>query len=670
MKVTSQLTFDEAIENLAVIASLDPESYEPISILFGRKLVVEKIGSSVEWLSAEGEAPLLEVLDVTYRSIYQHIEMLFEQGIASEAELSSLMALVAESAEKMEQYLAIHLGRPMHGVVSNRKELQVLKKFYLTWVSEHAGDNSELDAVRRDRDYEFFFVRKPDGTPYFALDLIRNVKLVYGFEGGDLEEDPLLRVRAILDRDLQASAFQILEESRRWIISYYKLSVESRQNPFAAAIGKALLALFLASNPRNLIQNTSGKSSIQYFDDFQLFLRDGLQTVDYREQMASEPEEGDPAFICVHLIHALCAGFFHRRGGVKQEAIGLVHRMIHHGEKTYQQGTSLWNQLLLEDQNFRTLISHFPNGPIFKTIDLVRAGCDQFDPLSQDNRPMCVYRVKRKGAHIDVVRMPSPTRQATLEYAEIDEEFLGFLRSLDGIHLYINLQDPNSLKEEARCHAIHALQKNVEYSRSLLLIDMPKYGEFYSQSGLYLKMDKVNDFLDAFEEQINTVWHFPIMCQKWKLLPIAKKILTTIHRCFFHGAHNLPRREREDFVEIFNQFFLLYLMDQAEPTSISFTCKDGVDAGSVQNGLFYLFIKMVSGSGIEQAEELDLLRFLLYTPALLIRERAVDTETFYRALSAMERIDGKVAQAMKDLKEIYSPNLFKTLSVISLTHSL
>ena len=119
MKVTSQLTFDEAIENLAVISSLDPESYEPISIIFGRKLVVEKIGSSVEWLSAEGETPLLDVLDITYRAIYQHIEMLFEQGIASESELSSLMALVGESVEKMEQYLAIHLGRPMHGVVSN-----------------------------------------------------------------------------------------------------------------------------------------------------------------------------------------------------------------------------------------------------------------------------------------------------------------------------------------------------------------------------------------------------------------------------------------------------------------------------------------------------------------------------------------------------------------------
>ena len=183
-------------------------------------------------------------------------------------------------------------------------------------------------------------------------------------------------------------------------------------------------------------------------------------------------------------------------------------------------------------------------------------------------------------------------------------------------------------------------------------------------------MDKVSDFLNAFAEQIDTIWHFPPACQKWKLLPTAKKILTTIHRCFFDGAHNLPRREREDFVEIFNQFFLLYLMDQAEPTSISFTCKDGVDGGAVQNGIFYLFIKMVSGSGVEHAEELDLLRFLLYTPALFIRERAVDTETFYRALSAMERIDGKVAQAMKDLKEIYSPNLFKTLSVIPLTHSL
>ena len=288
---------------------------------------------------------------------------------------------------------------------------------------------------------------------------------------------------------------------------------------------------------------------------------------------------------------------------------------------------------------------------------------------------MRVYRVKRKGTQMDVIRMPSPTRQSTLEHAQIDEEFLGFLRSLQdrespGLHLYFNLQDPLSIKEESRCRVMQDLQKNAEYAESLLVIDIPKYGEFYSQNGPFLKMDKVSEFLDAFEEHIDTVWHFPRACQKWKILPVAKEIFATIHRCFFDGARNLPRREREDFIEIFHQFFLLYLIDQAEPTSLSFTCKDGVDAGAVENGIFYLFLKMASGLSVEHAEELDLLRFLLYTPALLIRERAVDTESFYRALSAMERMDGGVGQAMKDLKDIYSPNLFKTLSVIPLTHSL
>jgi hypothetical protein len=82
--------------------------------------------------------------------------------------------------------------------------------------------------------------------------------------------------------------------------------------------------------------------------------------------------------------------------------------------------------------------------------------------------------------------------------------------------------------------------------------------------------------------------------------------------------------------------------------------------------MFYGFIQLLTGD-FSKREEQDFLRWLLYTPALFIRERAIDPERFNRAISALERIDGEMAekgkQIIKTFGELYHPQTFKTLGV-------
>jgi hypothetical protein len=94
-------------------------------------------------------------------------------------------------------------------------------------------------------------------------------------------------------------------------------------------------------------------------------------------------------------------------------------------------------------------------------------------------------------------------------------------------------------------------------------------------------------------------------------------------------------------------------MDMLEPNSISFTCKDAIDTGSAQLGTFFGFVKLLTGD-FTQRETQDFLRWLLYTPALFIRERAIDPERLNRTLSALERIDGEMAETGQMILKTFS----------------
>lgn len=725
-KIKETIQIQDAMDNLAAIVSIDMANPPPLGIVKRHRIITseEEFGpDTAPWLSGEGPEPILDILDLTYRAIHQHLMSLFEnpemnwENEKTRKGIAAMMDLVGESAQKIENFLSMRMGKPLEGHVADRNEFKALQKFYSqqftkkfaggiegaeAWEEEwNASEEKELfdvtktglkdfETVKRDLEYELFYIRNEEGKPYFNKELLRNIRLNCDFDSSSelFEEDPLLKIRTMQDRDLHATAGQILGECHPAISDFYKIARKMEENELVQSLGMAIIALFVAANPRYLLQNTTGKSCLQYFDDFHRFLRRAMRTSEYQKWIAYPPDASDKnAHLLLYLTHALARSFFERVGGVKLESIGLIHRSMRRGEEIKQKskehlarGDTVWNQFMLDDEKFRTLLDKFPNGPLFKVLDLIREEQEEdamvpFDPIGQENFPSRIYEMGRKGKKIDVIRLPSPTRQALINKTEIIDEFRGFLRSLaqekqSRKHLIINLQDRTSWKEYGRSRALETLQLNAEFSHQLFVLTLPKSTDFYYQNNEYLNLNQASEFLQAFQAQLSTPeecgFFLPPQFKLPEFIRFGEMALPAIHKFFFHGKNTLTRRNREDFIEIFYQFFILKCIDILEPSSLSFTCKDAIDTGAAQQAAFYGFVKLLT-SDFSKREEQDFLRWLLYTPALFIRERAIDPERFNRTISALERIDGEMAEQGKEILktfgEFYHPQTLKTLSI-------
>lgn len=689
-KIAELIPIKDAMDNLAAIASIHLDSPPPIGIIKGVRLVTnseELEPADVRWLSSEGSEVLLNLLDLTYRSVYQHLQNLYEnpgmdwESKKSREGIAAMMSLVGESVPKMNHYLKFRLEQPSVANVADREAFKTLQHYYAevfakkfaggvegkeawekSWHAKHSlleATGSELkdfEALLRDKEYELFYIANEHGEPYLNAELLRNIKLTGDFdvESQSFEEDPFLKVRSMQDRDTQASASQILHECREEIEQFYKLAKRLFQHSFARLLSKAVLALFLASNSRHLLQRTTGKHCIQYFDDFHCFLRESLQSPEYQKWIAYPPPKSDKeSNLLLYLAHKLCFWLCARSGGIRQEAIGLIHRTMRRGEELQprehlHKSETVWDQLLFDDEKFRTLLRKFPSGPLFKTLDSIRQEQDggilvPFDPWIQGNLPSKLFSMRKKKKEIQVLRFASPTRQPMIHRVEIVDEFRGFLRFMAAErkgkkHLLIHLQDRLSWQETARSSVIEQLQNNQNFSSQLVVLTLPKDTDFYHQIHAYSDLHQPDAFIKAFREQLvdkeKGGFYFPQQWSRSDLIQFADTALPLIHKYVFEEKNVLTRQNREDFIEIFYQLIVAKAIDYFNVDSVSFTCKDAVDTGAFASGMFYGFLKLLQGD-LSAKEDLDLLRYLFYWPALSVRERAADPEQFHRALSAL-----------------------------------
>ena len=109
----------------------------------------------------------------------------------------------------------------------------------------------DLETVKKDADYELFFLRKEDGTRFYSPRLIRNIKLVCNF--GDYfgaqrkVEDPLEDLPRWLERGFQASAAKMLKSLAPRLERFYKDVYRFKEQELVETLNKALMALMLAA---------------------------------------------------------------------------------------------------------------------------------------------------------------------------------------------------------------------------------------------------------------------------------------------------------------------------------------------------------------------------------------------------------------------------------------
>lgn len=717
------LSIHDAMENLSTILEIDLDHPRPIGLVQDRKIVIEGSELSyrnVVWFTAENPEEILDFMKRVYGTILDYLESSYVEDEVdwespkAQRGIQAIMVLIGESAEKLDCFRFDIQKIKEFPSIKELKEYQSLQKLYVAKMTEggHGEDDEDTDwekewsehsdallldtektglkdfeTVRRDTEYEMFYMSHEDGTPYFSAKLFRNIKLICDFDettGVHFEEDPLLRMRSMLDRDFQSSALQILHGITPLSQEFFRRKAKCKPSHFVEDVHQALMALMLAANTRNLIQNTSGKSSIDYFYDFQFFLTQALESEECQKWMAYPPKPTDKMAHCLlDITFTLCQLFFTRLGGVKQEMIGFIHILARKGDEIKQEQKSHlydtkspWIELLEDDDSMRLVLRGFPNGPLFKILDILRQSSSDraklfFSPIYQGNLPAHLFDMSVNKHPIQILRLPCPTIQSQVEKARIIPEFQCFLYNIDKKKMLIfNLQNRTAWKEHARCQNIEKLQLRAEFSKKLFVVTLPKDTDFYHQTDVYLQINEAKDFKKLLVEQVQSAsdcgFYFPKGIKSETINAFSKDVIDCIHKHIFGAKKNLSRAERLDFIEIFYHFLTLKIIEIFDPNYLSFSCKDALDTGAIQTSGFFAFLKIFI-EGKMGKEDFDFFRWLTYSFALTVRERVVEGEELHRMVSALAAFDaavkGKPKVALKEFALLYQPNLFKTLSV-------
>jgi hypothetical protein len=692
-KPPGELTVMEAVDNLSNLAELS------------ESVVAEEdkeggIGEEEALEGSEHIAHNKEKVKETFRVIHHYLQNVYEKdkGELGDPEtqrgIQAIMVLAGEAAQKVDRYTNLFKGA--QGGVTDLKEYKELQQFYLTkivkkfhsalvseeeWQKQWGGSAEEdlldiqrrglkdLETVRRDKEYELFFIRKEDGRPFFNRNLLRHIRLVGEFDEtvSDPEgEDPFLRIKVIQDRDVHQAAKEILHAAAPYIDEYYKEALRHKDVDFVNALSKAIMALSLSANVRNLMENSTGKSCISYYADFHHYLRQAMGSEEYQRFIASPPAPSERFSHClINLSHALCAALFLHRAS-REEMVALIDRMIKKGKKGWicepakASPLAFWNNLLDGDEQMRQLLKHYPNGPLLKTLDVFRdeSAIHGFDPFSQDNMPSQLFFFSNEALHITCLRIPAPVHQEFIGKADVIEEFQGFLRALTtqmkGQRLLLfNLQDRTSWQEHSRCLALEEIQKRAEFSQTLFVVTLPKNTDFYFQAANYQHLNDAPSFCELLQEQVvsgeQCGFFFPPSIRKAELHAFVKEAIPVIHNVFFGDKKILQRKNRLDFIEIFYLLLTLKLTEMIRPDSVSFTCKDAIDIGAASNVELFGFLRMMNDGASWSQSEMQFLLWMLYSSSLLVRERAIDHVRLNRSISALAIVAAELEAKRKEV---------------------
>lgn len=713
-----ELTVLDAVDNLSDMAELDLSkqiSKKHAGILTDEQASVRM--QALSWHDPEYKAFNQERVKETFVAILKYIKHLSEKEKSSlrkaqtQRGIQAMMILAQEAAKQIDSHTEIFKGEKIKSVTELR-EFKELQHFYLTKIVQRfqplsdveeiwqerwgSGDLSgqeegalkDLETVRKDKEYEFFLIRKEDGTPYFHRALIHHMQLVGKLDvlfADPTMEDPFLRTQMIADKEAHIAAKEILKLASSHVSEFLKDGLKFKNSPFVAAVLKAVMALMLAANSRNLMQNAVQKYVLNYYADFHFYLRSALLTSEYQKFTSGSSHQTERfSHVAVNLTHVLCTSFFTKLAS-HQEMIEWIHTLIEQGSEgsvTQSQTSSplaLWNNLRDKDESIRTLFKQHPNGPLLKTIQLLKkeANLQGFDPIRQQNQPAQLYVISGGDMHTTCIRLPCPTSQANIAKVSLVSEFEGFLKALksqnsNACHLLIDLQDRTSWREHARSKAIEEAQKKSEFAGTLVVATLPKDTDFYHQAGTYMEWDDAAEFIKQLKEQVESQeqcgYYFPPDTDKKKLLNFVEKAAQTIHTLFFGKKKRLVQKNRLDFIEIFYLMLILRLIEDFKPDSLSFTCKDAVDTGAAASAEMYAFLRMMNDPAPFSKKEADFLLWMLYAPAIIHRERAIDSGRFNRMASAMAVIQAELEasgpKTIEACSKLFSFPFFKGLQVI------
>jgi hypothetical protein len=695
---TSYLSIMDAVEALANIADLDLN--RNIAIVQPHDITVQDINvtyKTIHWLHHKEAPETIVVIKEIFRAILNYLRNFYRKDYSyvtnSKAVegIKTIMVLVGEAAKKLDKYSSL-FERAHVKSVADLSEYKHLQEFYLSKIARKVDEGTlgkwlleltkrawnhsrevkltskramqtkhvfvDLDSVKKDTEYELFFLRKEDATRFYSPRLIRNIKLVcdFGdyFNKSKTGNDSLEDIALWQDRCYLIAAKDILKTVENRLRRYFKEAMPFKDKELIQNLNKAFMALMLCANTHNQINQAHGKSCKDYFSDFQFYLRSALHTRDYLKLITYPPEPSSKLANCLlDTAHCVCMALF--------ENLHFYQSIEPHLQKMFAEAAeiqsseheaaaktshALWSSLACENKAMTKLIKTHSNGPLIKVLDVLQNENQlAFDPFILQILPSRVFALSNENKFMNV-QIPSPTSQEFIHKVSIVEEFKGFLRNCEkndfiNKHLMINLQDRTSWREHFRCTVLEDLQKIEAFEQHLVVVTLSKDTEFYHQLEPYYQDNHADIFIQHLKEHlgdVNSGFYFPQEITKLLFPNFVEEVIKEIHHVFFSGKNILLREHRLDFIELFYLFLQLKLIEIVKPDSFSLTCKDGVDISSTANAQLFAFLKLINEDHFTAADRVAL-NNVLYAPALLIRERSVNPERFNRMNSVIKCIE-------------------------------
>lgn len=704
---THHLSIVEAVETLSNIADLEFD--REVGIVQKQELILhrERITyKTVYWLHQREAASTITLVREIFRIILHYLQLFYkgEYGSITDQKavegIKAIMILVSEAAKNLDKYNdLLHPHRESKSSVNEFKEYKQLEEFYLSkiarktdegglskWIlslSFNKGKNIkeipfknvssdrlpsnlkdskrvfvDLETVKKDTEYELFFIRKQDGSRFFSPRLLRNIKLVCDFEsyfGVHKRTDPLEHLKIWYDRVVHSCARQIMKGLGSQLDLFLKELRKIKNHELIDALNKTIMALMFSAQGRNLLHHQPIKSCTEYFGDFLQFLREGMETKIYQRWMSHPPsDQNHLAQDLLDLVHTICRQVYTNLFGW-DEMQPIIQGLIKEGRQIISKEhiqevdnlKDISSRLANDYLALTKLLRHHPNGPLLKILKTLESGTlNEFDPLHQQNIPQLLFELYTQEQRISLVRIPAPVYQRVIQKTLIINEFKGFLRSYGSFsppkkHLIINLQNRTSWLEYARCEALEELQYQSDLMEELCVVTLAMDTDFYSQLAPYHEMNQSDTFMDQFKEHLqgeHSGFYFPPTISKTKLGEFIDKTFKAMHRVFFFGKTELIREQRLVFIEIFYLFLQLKLIEWAGPQTFSLMCKDGIDVGATKSTALFSFLKLINN--FEWSEiDWEFVDLMLYVPSLLLRERVVLPEFYHRMVNTLQQIE-------------------------------
>lgn len=678
-KAVSESEFVEAVNYLSQLIELKPFEKE-----YPEKQGFDK--QEVDLLKREKIQQIFRTILNYLRRVYESDREYFHPQ-QMEKSVYAVMALADEAVKKWDRYTLLFKKTQDIESAQLLKEYRDLKQFFKSKVihfnkkvletrieEQHLTEDNgffikDLEAIRSDSDYELLLLSKEKGGYFVSSLLLRNILLVGQSDELLLHseyQELISHLKATKDLQAHRIAQEILKQSFSSIDDFFKQAKELKTEEAIICMNKGLIALMLAANPYNLMENDVDKACEQYLVDFCLYLR----------QARSRPSH--LAALIDPLYHKFSYLLF-TQSCIYKKALGLILQLIAMGhsknELLLAQKIQLDSVILYQDIAIRTVLKAHPSGPLMQALALIREqrlgqGLDLF---SQKNWPTQIYTILTDPLKISCMKIASMTVQTTPTSAVLLPEFIGLIETLarpdqNQKCLVINLQNRLAWQEKERCICLEKSQYKEEFSDHLVVVTFDKDSDFYYQKE---GSSKTSIFLSACAQEVlsgqDYGFYFPPAINNSRLTFFVTKVLLIIHELFFDGKGEFSHQDRLDYIEIFHFFLFLHIIDQIAPDILTFTCKDGVDTSSILSAEVFAWLHVMNHpEGLPKSKR-DFLLYLLYAPALTLRGRSINKDRIQRMASAMHIFIDKLNHhgfiIQEAFSQLYQISFFKKTTV-------